>query len=287
MDKENGILLGQCADQKGILAAICDFINKNNGNIVSLNEFADTHTNTFFTRVEWELKGFNLATKEDFKEAFTQSVGQKFNMQIQAFSSINPTKTALFVSKYTHCIEDLLYRYQNGELAIEIPLIISNHDDLRYLAERYNIPYYVFPMSSKNKQEQEAKQLKLLKEHGVELIVLARYMQILSPHFVAQYKNQIINIHHSFLPAFAGAKPYHAAYKRGVKIIGATAHIVTSDLDEGPIICQDVIKTTHRDAIQDMIQKGRDVERAMLSKAVKLFTNHQVIVTSNKTIVFE
>ncbi len=284
---DTAILLIECDDQKGLLSAICQFISNHEGNILSLNEYADTFSNRFFARVEWETSGFEILSKEDFTSTFNQQVGDRFNMQTQFFFSHEPTKTAIFVSKYSHCLEDLLYRHTSGELNISIPLIISNHNDLQPIADRYSIPYHVFPITKMNKREQELEQVKLLKQHNVELIVLARYMQILSEDFVNQYAERIINIHHSFLPAFAGAKPYHAAYKRGVKIIGATAHIVTSELDEGPIICQDVIKTTHRDSIDSMVLKGRDVERSMLSKAVNLFSKHQIITSKNKTIVFE
>lgn len=285
--ENTGILLIQCPDQRGILSSICQFLAEKKGNIVSLQEFVDTSSEQFYARVEWEMDGFEYKDDKKFLDEFTKRVGDPYQMNVRFHCSDQRMRTCLFVSKYSHCLEDILYRYSSGELHIEIPLIISNHRDLEPLAKLYNIDYHYLPITKENKLQQEEKQQHLIHDHECEFIVLARYMQILTPDFVSAFKNRIINIHHSFLPAFTGAKPYHAAYERGVKMIGATAHFVTSELDEGPIICQDVTQISHRDSIRDMIVKGRDTEKLMLSKAVSLFAQHKLLANGQRTIVFD
>ena len=287
MSDRTGILLIQCPDQKGILASVCQFLANHQGNIISLQEHADTSNHQFFSRIEWEMNDFLIQEKEEFNRRFQNEVGEHYAMNSQFYFSDEQTTTCLFVSKYSHCLEDILYRHSSGELNINIPLIISNHQDLEPLAKQYSIPYYHIPVTKKNKADQERKQRQLIEKHNCDLIVLARYMQILTPDFVSIYKNKIINIHHSFLPAFTGARPYHAAYDRGVKMIGATAHFVTSELDEGPIICQNITKITHRDSAQEMIVKGKDTEKMMLSRAVRLYSQHKLLANGNRTIVFE
>ena len=286
--EDKAILLIQCEDQKGILAKVCHFLANHNANIVSLQEYADVKTNQFYCRVEWEMNGFSLSSVAEFNQSFHEEVGSNFSMDFRIYFTSQRPRVCVFVSKYSHCLEDLLYRHASGELAVDIPLIISNHKALAPIAKLRNIPFHYFKMNNSNKQSIEKEQRKLIEETDCDVVVLARYMQILSAEFVQAYKNRIINIHHSFLPAFTGAKPYHAAHKRGVKVIGATAHFVTEQLDEGPIICQDVTKITHKDSVQDMVIKGRDTEKQMLSKAVKLFCAHKVITgVDQRTIVFD
>lgn len=284
--RNTATLLIQCDDREGILASICSFIAKHHGNILSLQEHVEPLQQRFFARVEWDIHDFLLKEKSEFLQKFHEKVADPFQMDISYHLSREKIKVAAFVSKYSHCLEDLLYRYSSGELNIEIPVIISNHKNLREIAERNKIEFIYLPITKSNKKEQEKKQLELLEKYEIQLVVLARYMQILSEEFTNFYKNRIINIHHSFLPAFVGARPYHAAYKRGVKIIGATAHFVTSDLDEGPIICQNVTEITHRDQVEDMIIKGRDIEKIMFSKAIKLYSDHKVLAWNRRTVVF-
>ena len=281
------ILLIQCRDEMGILANTCQFLAEHNGNIVSLQEFADRTTKQFFARIEWELEGFSIPDQQVLEAKFQEKIGKKYDMNARFYFSDTPTKTCVFVSKYSHCLEDLLYRFHNDELNISIECIISNHETLKEVARQHSVPFHFLPVTKENKAKQEQQQRELIEGFGCELILLARYMQILSPSFVQAYANRIINIHHSFLPAFTGARPYHAAYTRGVKIIGATAHFVTSELDEGPIICQDITKVTHRDTVQEMIAKGRDTEKQMFSKAARLFSEHKLLANGNRTIVFD
>lgn len=287
MRPENtAILLVHCPDQKGIVATTTDFLLDNNANIINLDQHVDHEENHFFMRVEWELENFNIP-QEKIGEYFDTLIGKKFNMTWHIeFCECIP-RVALFVSKYAHCFFDILSRYESGEWKIEIPLIISNHEKFSYIADRYNIPFHHVPITKENKASQEEKEIALLKEYKVDLVILARYMQILSDKFVDVYPNKIINIHHSSLPAFAGANPYKAAYKRGVKFMGATAHYVTKDLDEGPIIAQDLIHISHRDSISDLKRKGKDIEKVVLAKAIWSHINFNVLTYKNRTVVFE
>lgn len=280
------VLLIHCPDQTGIVASVTDFLYKNNGNIIDIDEHVDRLESRFFMRVEWELEGFAIG-QEKIGEYFQTLIGNRFSMQWQLhFSHIKP-RMAVFVSKMSHCLFDILYRYQSGEWNVDIPLIISNHENLKHIVERFNIPFYHFNITPTNKAEQEAKQIALLQEHNINFIVLARYMQILSPNFIQHFPARIINIHHSFLPAFIGAKPYHQAYERGVKIIGATSHYVTEVLDAGPIIAQEVVEVSHRDTIDDLVRKGKDVEKIALSRALWHEIRHKILSYNNKTIIFD
>ncbi|NJR40142.1 MAG: formyltetrahydrofolate deformylase [Leptolyngbyaceae cyanobacterium CSU_1_4] len=277
-------LLISCPDQRGLVAKFASFIYSNGGNIVHADQHTDFLAGLFLTRIEWQLEGFNLP-REVIAPAF-QAIAQPLNAQWQLHFSDSHPRIAVWVSRQDHCLFDLIWRQRAGEFAAEIPLILSNHPHLQTTAEQFGIAYHHVPITPHNKAEQEAKQLDLLKEYGIDLVVLAKYMQILSPNFVAQFSN-IINIHHSFLPAFAGANPYQRAYERGVKIIGATAHYVTKDLDEGPIIEQDVVRVSHRDQVPDLIRKGKDLERMVLARAVRLHLQNRVLVYDNRTVVFE
>lgn len=274
-----------CPDNQGIVTAITKFIAENSGNVLYLDQHVDKENQQFFMRVEWDLKGFNIP-QDKIGDYFDTLIAKKYNMKWSIyFSDVRP-RMAIFVSKMSHCLYDMLARYSAGEWNVEIPLIVSNHNDMEHVAKQFGIPYHVFPVNSKNKVEQEAAEVELLKQHKVNFIVLARYMQILSENFIAEYPNKIINIHHSFLPAFAGAKPYHASFERGVKIIGATSHYVTADLDAGPIIEQDVVRVTHKDSVEDLVHKGRDLEKIVLSRAVFAHLQRKVLVYNNKTIIF-
>jgi len=285
-EKETAILLISCPDRKGILSEVTTFIFKNNGNIIRADQHIDYQKSIFFARIEWDLTEF-LIPKDEIKEAFSP-IAKKFQMDYTIRFNTEIQNVAIFVSKYDHCLYDLLYRFKSNELkGGKVKLIISNHEDLRPIAQMYNIPYYYFPKTKENKLEVEKKEIQLLKKEKIDLIILARYMQILSPQFVNEFKNKIINIHHSFLPAFVGAKPYHRAYERGVKIIGATSHYVTEEVDQGPIIEQDVVRITHRDTIQDMIRKGRDLEKIVLARAVRWHLEHKILVYDNKTVIFD
>jgi len=283
--KDTAILLLHCEDQKGIVAAITDFLHKNDGNIISLDEHVDRENNHFFMRVEWQLDGFGIP-KEKIGDYFQTMIANRSDLNFDIkFKSIVP-RVAIFVSKYSHCLFDLMSRYESKEWNIEIPLIISNHDKFAYVAERYGIPFHHFPINKANKKKIEEQEHHLLKKHKVDLIILARYMQILSSDFCKRFQEMIINIHHSTLPAFAGANPYRAAYTRGVKFMGATAHYVTAELDAGPIITQGVIPISHVDGISDMKRKGKDIEKIVLADAVWAHLNHKVITYQNKTVVF-
>ncbi|MEO1889657.1 MAG: formyltetrahydrofolate deformylase [Cycloclasticus sp.] len=278
-------LLAECSDQPGIIAKVTQFLSENNGNIVDLEQHVDVSDKHFFMRVEWQLNNFNIA-RESIESAFNEQVGSVLNMNWHiAFSDIKP-RMALFVSQHGHCLFDILSRYQSGEWNVEIPLIISNHTTFQSLADNAGIPFYHLPINAENKQQQEKAQLDLLAEHRVDTVVLARYMQILSAQFIEQYPNQVINIHHSFLPAFPGAKPYHSAHERGVKIIGATSHYVTSELDAGPIIEQDIVRIRHNDSVDDLKRKGQDNEKIVLSRAIRHHLQHEVLVYKNRCIVF-
>lgn len=274
-----------CPDKKGIIAAVTNFIHQNKGNIVYIDQYVDRVQGIFFMRLECELKEKNFS-KSSFSDNFQEVIGEAYAMEFNLFENDQKPKMAVFVSKYDHCLYDILARKESGELQVDIPFILSNHPDLEPIAKRFDIPFYHVPISKENKAEAEKEQLKLLQSHGVDFVVLARYMQIVSPKLIAAFKDKIINIHHSFLPAFPGAKPYHSAYERGVKIIGATSHYVTEELDAGPIIEQDITRVTHLHSIQDFIAKGRDLERIVLSKALQLHTARKVMVYQNKTVVF-
>jgi len=279
------VLLISCRDQKGLVAAVSEFVYRNDGNIVHAEQHVDVQENIFFHRVEWELEGFGLAP-EQIAPAF-QQVADRFGMNWSVRFSFDRQKIAIFVSKYDHCLADLLYRYRVGELNGEIMAVIGNHPDLQPLVEPFGIPFHLFPITLDNKARQEEQELDLLRALGVETVVLARYMQVLSVRFVRSYPNRIINIHHSFLPAFVGARPYHQAHERGVKLIGATSHYVTEELDDGPIIEQDVCRVTHRDSLETMISKGRELERQVLGRAVRLHLEHRVLAYGRKTVVFD
>ena len=278
-------LLLHCPDQPGILAEVTDFITVNKGNIIYLDQYVDHVENIFFMRIEWELESF-LVPQEKIEDYFETLYAQKYGMSFRLYFSDVKPRMAIFVSKMSHCLFDLLARYTAGEWNVEIPLIISNHPDLQHVAERFGIPFHLFPITKETKEEQEKKEMELLAKHKVNFIVLARYMQVISGKMIDAYPNRIINIHHSFLPAFVGAKPYHAAFERGVKIIGATSHYVTTDLDAGPIIEQDVVRITHKDTVQDLVNKGKDLEKIVLSRAVQKHIERKVLAYKNKTVIF-
>ena len=278
-------ILIHCKDQSGIIAAVTNFIASKNGNIVYIDQHVDQEQEVFFMRLEGE---FEIASynNSDFKALFQQEIALRFNMNWELYTAVYRPKMALFVSKYDHCLYDILGRYKSGELALEIPMIVSNHLNLKPIADSFDIPFFHVPVTKDTKSEAEAKHLKLLSEHNIDFIVLARYMQIIPEGLIKTYSHKIINIHHSFLPAFVGAKPYHSAYKRGVKIIGATSHYVTKELDAGPIIEQDVTRVSHTHSISDLVSKGRDLEKIVLSTAIKLHLDRKVMVFNNKTIIF-
>ncbi len=281
----NAILLISCPDQPGLVSAVADFIRRNSGNILDLEQHVDSELGAFFMRVEWELEGFGLSDG-DLASLFQADVAAPLDMRWQLHYSDRRPRVAIFATREGHCLYDLLSRHQAGELDIDIPLIVGNREDLRGAADRFGIPFHHFPITRENKARQEEAEIALLEEHDIDTIVLARYMQILSDGFAARYPNQIINIHHSFLPAFAGARPYHQAYQRGVKVIGATSHYVTAELDEGPIIAQDVIPVSHRESVADFIRHGKDLEKVVLARAVWAHARRKVLVHENKTIVF-
>jgi len=283
--KNTATLLITCPDSKGIVAAIAEFLYQHNANILHADQHQDAENNLFLMRVEWDLAGFTLPTV-DFEQYF-KVIAVRFNMQWQLKLSNKPLRVAIMVSQYDHCLADLLHRHKNGELVCDIPLIISNHHDTERLAKFYGVDFHYIQVNKDNKSTAETEQFALFAQYEIDLIVLARYMQILSPDFVARYPKQIINIHHSFLPAFIGAKPYHRAFERGVKLIGATAHYVTEVLDEGPIIEQDIDRISHRDQVEDLIQKGRDLERIVLSKAVRWHIENRILLYANKTVIFD
>lgn len=283
--KDTAILLMHCPDRRGLVVHVTEFIDNNNGNIISLDEHVDNEDSIFFMRIEWELEGF-LIPKEKIADYFSTQIAAKFNMTWNIYFSSKRPRLAIFVSKMSHCLYDILSRVHSGEWDVDIPLIVSNHPDLETVANQFNVPYYIFPIDKENKKEQEEAELALLKKYNVSFVVLARYMQIVSNNFISHYPNKIINIHHSFLPAFPGAKPYHSAYERGVKIIGATSHYVTANLDAGPIIDQDVIHISHRDTIDKLVMKGRDVEKLVLSRAILYHIQRRILVYNNRTIVF-
>jgi len=287
--KNSAILLISCPDSKGEVATIADFIYRHNGNILHADEHADEESGLFLMRVEFDPKDFDIDLSQkdlaDFGKHFSP-IAEKFKMKWRLAQSSQRPRMIIFVSKYDHCLVDLLYRQQSGELACDIPLIISNHPDNQRLADFYKIPYAVVSVAKDNKQQAEDAIHALIVEHRPDFMVLARYMQILSNDFVNRYPRRIINIHHSFLPAFVGARPYHQAFERGVKLIGATSHYVTEVLDDGPIIEQDVVRVSHRDTVDDLIRKGRDLEKVVLSRAVRWHVENRVLIYGNKTVVF-
>ena len=285
MEKTTAILLLSCPDQKGIVAGISNFISEHNGNILDAAQYSVQPENMLFMRVEWDMNGFTLACDE-LEDAIAPLV-QRFGMKWTIHFSDYIPKMAIFVSRHIYCFHDLILRHQMGEFRAQIPLVISNHLDMKPLADHFGLPYRHYPITRENRAEQEKKQIAELEREGVDLIVLARYMQILSGEFVDRYHDRIINIHHSFLPAFAGGNPYQQAYDRGVKIIGATSHYVTQMLDEGPIIAQDVIKISHKDSVNNIKLKGKDLERTVLAKAVRLHLEHRILVYGSRTIIFD
>jgi formyltetrahydrofolate deformylase len=283
--RNTAVLLVACPDRKGLVAAIANFLYRHDANILHADQHQDSEAGLFLMRVEWDLAGFNLGLHR-FAEAFVP-VASQYDMRWELkLSSVKP-RMAIFVSKFDHCLADLLYRWHAGELYCEVPLIVSNHPDTHWLAESYRVPFHHMAVTRETKPEVEAAQLALLAAHRVDFIVLARYMQVLSPDFIAHYPNRIVNIHHSFLPAFHGAKPYQRAYERGVKLIGATSHYVTEVLDDGPIIEQDVVRISHRDDLDDLVRKGADLEKVVLSRAVRWHIDNRILVYGNKTVVFD
>ncbi len=283
--KNSAVLLISCPDRRGIVATISDFVFRHNGNILHADEHADEESNLFLMRVEFDPAEFDIDLA-DFSRHFTP-IADKFEMQWRLARSNHRMKMVILVSRYDHCLVDLLYRHKSGELACDIPLIISNHADNQPIADFYGIPYITVPVPKDGKRQAEERILSLIERHDPDFMVLARYMQILSNEFVHRYPQRIINIHHSFLPAFVGAKPYHQAFTRGVKLIGATSHYVTEVLDDGPIIEQDVVRISHRDSLDDLLQKGRDLEKVVLSRAVRWHVENRVLLYGNKTVVFD
>ena len=284
MNNPTATLLVSCPDQRGLVAKIANFIYANGGNIIHADQHTDFAAGLFLTRIEWQLEDFNLP-REYIAPAFN-AIAQPLQAKWQLHFSDTVPRIAIWVSRQDHCLFDLIWRHRAKEFSAEIPLIISNHPDLKDVAAQFGIDYHHIPITKETKSEQEAKQLNLLKQYNINLVLLAKYMQIVSPEFIAKFP-QIINIHHSFLPAFVGANPYHKAYERGVKIIGATAHYVTADLDAGPIIEQDVVRVSHRDEVDDLIRKGKDLERVVLARAVRSHLQNRLLVYGNKTVVFE
>jgi len=274
-----------CPDCPGIISVITEFITANGGNILYLDQYVDKVNGVFYMRIEWDLERF-IIPKDKISDYFSTLYGQRYSVRFQITFSSHPQRMAIFVSKMSHCVYDLLARYVAGEWNVEIPLIISNHPDLAVIGQQFGIPFEVIPVTRDNKAEMEAREFELLDRHSIDFIVLARYMQVLSEEFIERYPERIINIHHSFLPAFIGAKPYHAAFDRGVKLIGATSHYVTTELDAGPIIEQDIVRITHKDTIPDLIKKGRDLEKIVLSRAVEKHIQRKILTYNNKTVVF-
>ncbi len=287
--ENHAVLLVQCPDKEGIVVEITKFISERGGNIISLDQHVDHDSRRFFLRAQWELDNFEIQEEERISTLFGQRVGQRFEMDYKVRFTNRKLRMAVFVTKASHCLYDILYRNRSRteNWNVEIPFVISNHDTLRDDVEPFGIPYHHIPITKETKPEVEAKQLALLKEHDVDFIVLARYMQVLTDDFIKEFPHRIINIHHSFLPAFIGPKPYHHAHKRGVKMIGATTHYVNADLDAGPIIAQDVMHVSHRDSVKEMMRKGRDIEKLVLSEGIRLHLQHKILVHNNKTVVFD
>ncbi|WP_434504052.1 formyltetrahydrofolate deformylase [Prevotella sp.] len=285
--KPTAILLLHCPDEQGIISEVTKFITDNHGNIVYLDQYVDREDGMFFMRLEWELEKFTIP-REKIEDIISTLYAKRYNMEFNLYFNDDKPRMAIFVSKMSHCLYDLLARYKAGEWNVDIPCIVSNHEDLRYVAEQFDIPYYVWSIKKdhSNKAEVEAAEMELLKKERITFIVLARYMQIISDEMIKKYPNHIINIHHSFLPAFVGAKPYHQAWERGVKIIGATSHYVTAELDAGPIIEQDVTRISHKDTPDSLVLKGKDLEKIILSRAVTKHIERKILTYHNKTIIF-
>ena len=283
-DSSTAILLVSCPDQPGIVASVSDFLFQNKGNIVDVDQHVDQEGGVFFMRVEWEIEGFSVAP-DQIEEAIAP-LAEKFSMTWSLYFTEVVPRVALFITRDNHCVYDLLSRHESGELRMEVPLIVSNREDLQPVADRFSIPFHFLPITKETKAEQEKKEIQLLRDHEIDVVVLARYMQILSPLMTEAFPNRVINIHHSFLPAFPGARPYHSAHKRGVKLVGATSHYVTEDLDEGPIIAQGVTPVSHSDTVHDFVRKGRALEQSVLSRAVWLHLNRRTLVHANRTVVF-
>ncbi len=281
----NAILLISCPDERGITATVTNFIFKNNGNILHADQHIDTQTNTFFMRVEWNLQGFKIDRKK-IAENFGP-IASQFKMSWELYFTDDKPRLALFVSKYLHCLYDLLFRYKAGHFSCEIPLIISNHKDAQRVAQDFGIKFLEIPITEENKILEEKREIKILQENNIDLVILARYHQILTKQFIKAFPQKIINIHHSFLPAFVGKSPYAQAYQKGVKIIGATSHYVTETLDNGPIIEQDVVRVSHRDSLDDLIRKGEDLEKVVLSRALRLALERKILTYNNKTVIFD
>ena len=281
----NAILLISCPDERGITAAVTNFIFKNNGNILHADQHIDTQSNTFFMRIEWSLEKFKIDRKK-IAESF-RPVASPFKMTWELYFTDDKPRVAIFVSQYLHCLYDVLFRYKAGQLSCEIPLIISNHNDAKKLAQDFDIKFFEIPITKDNKLAQEKREIKILQENNIELVVLARYHQILTRQFINAFPQKIINIHHSFLPAFVGKSPYAQAYQKGVKIIGATSHYVTEDLDNGPIIEQDVVRVSHRDCLDDLIRKGEDLEKLVLSRTLRWALERKILTYNNKTVIFD
>jgi len=281
----HAILLISCPDQKGITASVTQFVFSHNGNIIHADQHIDDQSNTFFMRIEWSLDGFAL-DQSGIEKNFA-SLADQFSMNWDLYCTDEVVKVAVFVSKHLHCLYDVLFRYRNGQLNCTIPIIISNHPDAQKAADDFGIPFKEMPKTPNKKIGQEQKELAILKEMGIDLILLARYHQIFTSDFVNAYPNRIINIHHSFLPAFAGKNPYAQAFQKGVKIIGATSHFVTEALDEGPIIEQDTVRISHRDSLEDLVRKGEDLEKAVFSRAIRLALKRKILTYGNKTVVFD
>ncbi len=283
--KNTAIILIHCPDKPGIVAKVTEFIHSNRGNIVSLEQHVDRSIDRFFMRLKWDLDNFAIP-KDKIRDYFQTLIAASYNMEFELYFSGQKPRMAVLVSKMSHCLYDILSRWESGDWQVDIPLIISNHPDMQPIAKRFGIPFRCLPVTKENKAAQEAEQLRLFREAEIDFAVLARYMQVLSTDFLTHYPNKVINIHHSFLPAFAGAKPYHAAYERGVKIIGATCHYVTGELDAGPIIEQDVIRVSHKDSLETFIRKGKDLEKIVLSRGVFLHLQRKLLVYDNRTVVF-
>ena len=287
MKSPTAILLLHCPDAHGIITDVTKFITDNQGNIVDLDQYVDHIDNMFFMRLEWDLTDF-IIPRDKIHDYFDTLYAQKYQMTFSLYFSEEKPRMAIFVSKMSHCLYDLLARFKAGEWDVEIPCIVSNHEDLRYIADQFGIPYHVWSINKdhSNKAEVEQAEMELLRKERISFIVLARYMQIISDQMIQEYQHKIINIHHSFLPAFIGAKPYHQAWERGVKIVGATSHYITADLDAGPIIEQDVVRITHRDTPESLVLKGRDLEKIVLSRAVTKHIERKILTYHNKTIIF-
>ena len=283
--KRTAKLIVSCPDRRGLVARISDFVFRNGGNILHFDQHTDSQAGVFLARLEWELEGFQIP-RGKIAECF-QGIALECGMHFELIFSDHVPKVVILASKLTHCLQDLLLRQQAGELDAEVALIISNHEETGRIAKLFGIPFRHFPITPSNKAAQEAAEIHQIRSLGAELVVLARYMQVLSDEFVAAFPNRIINIHHSFLPAFIGAQPYHQAFARGVKLIGATGHYVTSQLDDGPIIDQEIIRVSHRDSLEDLIRKGRDLEKVVLARAVRLHLMHRILTYGNKTVIFD